>query len=119
MNKELSEKLQLAGISAGSACRRLMGRKDLFFKYLDRFARESEFDKLDQAFRENDCDKAFRAAHSLRGSAGFIGADDMHDILVEITEGLRSGDLEGNRERFIQLAHARQKIVEAVRDLQL
>ena len=117
MNDEISKKLYLAGISAGSACKRFMGREDLFFKYLDGFTREPYFDLLVQAFQENDCEKAFCAAHTLRGSAGFIGADDMHDILIEMTEGLRAGDLDGNRKHLLQLAFARQKILEAVKKL--
>ena len=92
-----------------------MGREDLFFKYLDSFTREPYFDLLVPAFQENDCEKAFRAAHSLKGSAGFIGADDMYAILIEMTEGLRTGDLDRNRQRLRQLAFARQKILKAIK----
>ena len=48
---------------------------------------------------QNDITKAFEAAHSLKGTLGNMGLTPMYEIIIQIVEPLRDGNIDGIAEK--------------------
>ncbi len=90
--------LQRAGINAGRAIERLMGKEHIFLKYLRRFADDRNCEDLMISLERNDYEEAFRAVHTLKGTAANVGAESVAAVADILTEALRSGNPSGMRQ---------------------
>ena len=79
------------------------GEPDVLAEILTVFLKEvpRRIDRLKAAWRDGHAAEVQRAAHSLKGSAGNIGADAMFVVCREIDDRARTGDL--NLARLIEL----------------
>jgi HPt (histidine-containing phosphotransfer) domain-containing protein len=75
------------------------GEPDVLSEVLRLFLDEvpRRVDKLKAAWRDGDAVALQRAAHSLKGSSGNIGARHMFDICKQLDERARAGDFNGAR----------------------
>lgn len=62
-------------------------------------------------------DKAFRAAHTLKGICLNLGFSQMTQDVVDITEILRGKSFDGTQELFDKIAIAYQKTIETLEQL--
>ena len=62
-------------------------------KYLKFFLADDSFEKLKIAIENNNCEEAFKSAHTLKGVSQNMAFTDLSNSVVEITELLRSGNL--------------------------
>ncbi len=71
------------------------GEPDVLAEILSVFLTEvpRRVDRLKSAFRDRDAAEVQRAAHSLKGSSGNIGADGMFEVCRQIDERAKAGDL--------------------------
>ena len=90
----------LEGIDAEGGIRRAMGNPKLYVQMLGHFRNDQGHmvDKLRAALDEGDRIVAERVAHTLKGSAGLIGAGFVQGLAGEIEMALRRGA----RERVLQ-----------------
>jgi len=58
----------------------------------------SDLDKLQSAIKEENTEKAFNAAHSLKGAAGSIGLMELSETAKEVEEKARNYRLEETAE---------------------
>ena len=84
------EKLKEYGADADSGLARCFGNEDLYLKLVGMMPTEKHFEELSAALEENNLDKAFEAAHALKGTAGNLSLMPLYGPLVEITELLRT-----------------------------
>lgn len=72
------------------------GEPDVLTEILSVFLTEvpRRIDRLSAAWRDGDAAEVQRAAHSLKGSSGNIGADAMSEICRKIDERAKAGDLD-------------------------
>ena len=63
-------------------------------KFALMFLRDGSMEELRAGMREKDCEKAFLAAHTLKGVCLNLGFSGLGAPAAEITELLRSGDYE-------------------------
>ena len=84
------EKLNAFGADTAEGLARCYGSEALYLKLVNMIPGESNFDLLEQALANNDLDKAFEAAHALKGVLGNLSLTPMYQISVELTELLRS-----------------------------
>lgn len=89
MNKFI-ENLSLKGMNVKETMSRFMGDEELFTSCFKQFSGDSKFAELGQALKDKDYDKAFKAAHSLKGVAGNLGLNSIYEPLSELVELLRS-----------------------------
>lgn len=89
MTKDEQTLLLNAGIDAESAVKRLMGKEHIFKKYLLRFLDDENYDNLLTALEENNLQEAFRAVHTLKGTASNVGVISVYEIADPLTEKLR------------------------------
>lgn len=71
------------------------GEPDVLAEILTVFLAEAprRIERLKSAFRAGNALEVQRAAHSLKGSSGNIGADGMFEICRQIDERARAGEL--------------------------
>lgn len=99
------EELRALGLRTG---RDLLGSLATLF-------RESSFQQLAelrQAFEARDPQAAQRAAHSLKGSAGNIGATEIAELARQIEEAGRAQAIDSVRPRFDRLAGQLPRVAE-------
>lgn len=102
---ELIVNLIKFGVDTESAIERFMGDSELYRQCLEAFIDDGDFAALGAALESKDCEKAFFAAHTLKGVAGNLGLEPMHATLQEIVEPLRAGRCEGLEAEYEELLH--------------
>ena len=70
---------------------------------------------LEEGIAAGDADVVRRAAHSIKGSAGNIGADEVMRLASELDERARAGDLSDARARVDAIDAAYAQVAEEVR----
>jgi HPt (histidine-containing phosphotransfer) domain-containing protein len=76
---------------------------------------EASLPKLEQAITEKDMDAAQKAAHSLKGVSGNIGADRIHAVLLNMGTRAKAGDVDGLRTMLAEL-HGEYELFRATVD---
>ena len=71
------------------AKQRLMG-DSLVERFMLKFLSDNSMDTLREAIRENNNEKAFRAAHTLKGVAANMAFTELRNAASELTEQLRT-----------------------------
>ncbi len=102
---ELIVSLIKYGVDTESAIERFMGDSELYRSCLEAFFDDASIALLGEALMSNDCEKAFFAAHTLKGVAGNLGLNPIHETLVKIVEPLREGRCEGLEAEYEELLH--------------
>lgn len=71
---------------------------------------------LEEGLASADAGVVARAAHSIKGSAGTIGATIVYELAIELDQRARAGNLEGARERIDALDAAYARVADQVRE---
>lgn len=82
--------LKAYGANTEAALSRLMGNGDFYLKLIPKVFEDRNFDALSESIAAKDLDKAFEAAHSLKGVLGNLELTPLLKPVVEITELLRA-----------------------------
>jgi signal transduction histidine kinase/CheY-like chemotaxis protein len=118
---EASPLLDLPGLSVKSGLTRVGGNKKLYRKLLSKF-RRNHFDvakDIRNALDNDDPETASRFAHTVKGVAGNIGAQDLHLAAAELNAALdqdRSEDITGLLDAF---SHALEVVLNSIADMEL
>ena len=70
---------------------------------------------LAEGLAANDVEVVRRAAHSIKGSAGNIGANEVMRLAAELDERARAGDLSDARPRIDAIAAAYDQVAGEIR----
>ena len=81
------EELKNYGANTDEALSRLMGNESFYLMLIPKVFDDKNFDQLSASIAEGDLDKAFEAAHSLKGVLGHL--ELILKPVIEITELLR------------------------------
>jgi len=84
------EKLKNFGADTDEGLTRCYGNESLYLRLVNMMSADANFDMLESALNSGDLDKAFEAAHALKGVLGNLSLTPMYDIVCEITELLRA-----------------------------
>ena len=83
------EALKAYGANTDDALTRCMGNEAFYFKLIGKVLEDPYFNVLEESIEKKDLDKAFEAAHSLKGVLGNLSLTPIFDPVCEITELLR------------------------------
>ncbi len=113
------EKLRNAGIDVEDGLRRFMNSEQMFEKYLRKFVDNDQFALLKQELEKKDTTaaEAFERAHALKGICANLSMAGIMEVLVPMVEILRSGSLEGVREKMPELEDRYQTIITAIKEI--
>ena len=70
-------------------------------KYLKFFLMDESFEQLKKTMEAQNCEEAFKFAHTLKGVTKNLAFTDLGNVVEEITELLRNGDLPEAQKLFI------------------
>ena len=77
-----------------------LGSESLIQRFALKFIDDGSYNELTEALAEKNAEKAFRAAHTLKGVCLNLGFDNLYKVSSDITEILRVGKLTGTKEAF-------------------
>ncbi len=96
---------------------RFGGNADMARRFVLKFTEDGSFGSLAEALGNNEKEEAFRAAHTLKGISVSLGFEKLFEKSSQITELLRSGDMEGAKEAYPELKAEYFKVIEAAKVL--
>ncbi len=103
MNESSISRLKSEGLDVDGALERFMNNTAMYEKFLKKFANDPNYDTLKSAIADNECEKAFSAAHTLKGVSSNLSLTPLFNVVSEQTELLRAGDLGGAAEMMPQV----------------
>lgn len=83
------EKLIEFGANTAEGLGRCYGNEALYLRLVNMIPAEANFTALEEAIAAGDLDKAFEAAHALKGVLGNLSLTPMYEKCSQITELLR------------------------------
>ena len=89
----------------------------LIIKLVKKFESDQSYAGLKQGLADKDVEKAFRAAHTLKGICLNLGFAQLTEDVVNITEILRSGKLEGTDELFSKIQTTYENTVAIIKKM--
>jgi CheY-like chemotaxis protein/signal transduction histidine kinase/HAMP domain-containing protein len=107
---------ELSGISVKSGLTKVGGNWKLYRKLLGKFARNyaSVTDDIRNAIKKNESETATRLAHTIKGLAGNIGAQDLHLAAVDLEAALRKAQTENLAKRLDAFSEALVLVIESI-----
>lgn len=84
------DELAAFGANVEEGLARCMGNEAIYLRLVGMMKDEAAFDTLGEALEENDLEKAFGAAHALKGVLGNLSLTPIYEPVQEITELLRA-----------------------------
>ena len=82
--------LKTWGANTEEGLKRCMNNEALYLKLMEMFFANNSYNELKEAIANDDLDKAFQAAHALKGVLGNLSLTPLYDIDFEVTELLRN-----------------------------
>ena len=89
MTEELKNKLKENGVDLNATMARFMGMEAMYKKFLFRFTDDPNYGELKKCMESGDVDKAYVAAHTLKGVAGNLGLGDLYASSAALADVLR------------------------------
>lgn len=91
-----------------------MGSMEEYVALLSQFPQDPHTEDLRKALEEKDANRAFEAAHALKGIAGNLSLEDLYEALDPLVERLRNGESEGIGELAAKAMAQSQKAKDAI-----
>jgi polar amino acid transport system substrate-binding protein len=111
----------LPGISVKSGLAKVGGNRKLYRKLLSKFRRNHAHVAKDikNAFATDDPETATRLAHTVKGLAGNLGAQDLHRAAVNLEVALRKDPTENIVERLDAFSETLDLVLDSIAALEL
>lgn len=117
MDDKMIQAFRDAGVDVDGAGERFMGNMALFERFLKKFPADPHFDELMEAFDAGDTEKAFQAAHTLKGVCGNLSLTRLFQMISDITEHLRAGDMDSAKEKLPETQEEYEKMIALISKL--
>ena len=117
MDDKMIQELRDAGVDMDGASERFMGNMALLERFLKKFLEDKHFDELIEAFGAKDAERAFQAAHALKGVCGNLSFTTLFHITSDVTEYLRTGDMDLAKEKLPDMKEEYEKMVAVISKL--
>ncbi len=109
----VKEVYELTGSDFNNVLNRLM-KDTLVKKFALKFLNDKSYSELSAALENNDCEEAFRAAHTLKGVSQNLAFTRLAEVSSKITEELRAGNMDGAKEMFPEVETRYNELTEAI-----
>lgn len=119
MTDERKAILQAGGFNVDEAMNRFMNSEQLWIKFLKKFKADVSFRDLVKAIEEKDGEKAFAAAHTLKGITGNLAMSRFNALISEQTEYLRgeAGDMEAATAMMPQITELYENTIKIINEV--
>ena len=92
----------------------LQSNRRRLFKF---FLMDESYNQLKTAIEANDCESAFRGAHTLKGVCQNMAFENLSKIVEQITEELRAKEFEKALATFPNVAEEYQKVIDGINEI--
>ena len=93
------------------------GSEAMIQRFALKFLKDGSFSDLKNALEAKDGERAFRAAHTLKGICLNLGLDSLYKVSACLTEKLRGREFNGYEEAYEEVQQEYQKTIEAIRTM--
>ena len=83
-------------------------------KYLNFFLMDESYKGLEEGMNSNDCEAAFRGAHTLKGVCQNMAFTALSTVVEQITEELRAKDIEKAKLTFKKVEEEYKKVIDEI-----
>lgn len=94
------------------------GSEALVKRFALKFLKDPSYAELSEALEARDAERAFRAAHTLKGVCLNLGFDRLYEISAAMTEDLRGRDINGGDRLFPELTTCYEQLTDVIRQLE-
>lgn len=84
------EKMKELGANTSEGLGRCLNNEMFYLNLVGKGLNDTNFEKLEEALKQNDLDKGFEIAHALKGVLGNLAITPIYAAVCEITEELRT-----------------------------
>lgn len=102
----------------GSNYESILGSEALVKRFALKFLKDPSYAELSEALEARDAERAFRAAHTLKGVCLNLGFDRLYEISAAMTEDLRGRDINGGDRLFSELTTCYEQLTDVIRQLE-
>lgn len=92
-------------------------REDRVEKFARMFPDDPTYRELEAAMREENCERAFRACHTLKGVCLNLSLKRLFESSNAMTEALRAGDMEEGKRLFPKVSEDYALTISGIRKL--
>lgn len=115
MNKLCSE-LKAWNCDIEGAMNRCLNDEDFYCKLLKTVMLEKAFEELGTTLEAGDISRSFDIAHTLKGTLANVGLTPLYDLIVQIVEPLRAGNIQGLAIPYLKLTAKKEEFDSIMRD---
>lgn len=91
--------------------------EEAYIVCLHKFAADKSYNCMLDAIRNNDVDKAFEAAHSLKGVSGNLGFTELFDEVAIITEVFRNKSMDYDINNLENIRNNYKKVIDIIENI--
>lgn len=117
MTERQRQILEDGGINVTDAMQRFMNNEKLLERFLKKFEADTSYGNLVAAMEAKNCEKAFEAAHTLKGIAGNLAFSQLLALVSEQTDYLRGKDFEPADKMMPEIAEAYEKVLKVIKEV--
>ena len=114
MTTERRDRLIAAGLDLDGALERVLGSEALLERLLGKFTADKNFDALGSALAGGDAQRAYAAAHTLKGVCGNLSMTALYELFTRQSDALRRGDLDAGAALMGEIAPAYERMAAAI-----
>lgn len=107
MNKLCTE-LKDWGCDVEGAMKRCLNDEDFYCKLVKTVMIDPSFENLGTTLEEGNVSQSFDIAHSLKGSLANVGLTPLYELIVQIVEPLRAGNIDGLAIPYLKLTKMKE-----------
>lgn len=115
MNKLCTE-LKAWGCDVEGALHRCLDDEDFYCKLIKTVMLDPAFEQLGTKLEEGDISQSFDISHSLKGTLANVGLTPLYNLIVQIVEPLRAGNIQGLAIPYIKLTAKKEEFDAIMRD---
>ena len=104
-------------LQTGDGVLKRLGSEALVKRFAVKFLNDPSFQELTDGLAAQDGEKAFRAAHTLKGVCLNLGFTELYKVSAELTEVLRGRETAGSDELYAQVKEQYTTLTDAIREL--
>lgn len=95
-----------------------LGSEALIKRFALKFLQDGSYADLQAGLAEKDAEKAFRAAHTLKGVCANLGFESLFRVSSELTEKLRGREIKDCDELYQAVTKQYERTIAALKELQ-
>lgn len=114
MTDEVRSQLVAAGVDVNSVMERFMNNDALLERFMRKFKTDPNYQQLLEAVQAKDNDKAFTAAHTLKGVAGNLSLADLLSQVSTQCELFRGGNFAEGEALMDKVTEAYERVQAAL-----